>query len=32
VVLVLVGMLVVEHRLVPVPSDIRGKVHSETVT
>jgi low temperature requirement protein LtrA len=32
VVLVLVGMLVVEHRLVPVPGDIRGKVHSETVT
>jgi hypothetical protein len=32
VVLVLVGMLAVEHRLVPVSSDIRGKVHSEPVT
>jgi len=32
VVLVLVGMLAIEHRLVPVSSDIRGKVHSEPVT
>ena len=32
VVLVLVVMLAVEHRLVPVPSDIRGKVHGGTVT
>jgi low temperature requirement protein LtrA len=32
VVLVLAGMLVVEHRLVPVTSDVHGEVHSETVT
>jgi hypothetical protein len=32
VVLVLVGMPAVEHRLVPVPSDIHRKVHSESVT
>jgi low temperature requirement protein LtrA len=32
VVLVLVGMLVVEHRLVPGQSDVHGEVHSETVT
>jgi hypothetical protein len=32
VVLVLAGMLVVEHRLVPVHSGVRGEVHGETVT
>jgi hypothetical protein len=32
VVLVLAGLLVVEHRIVPVTSDVHGEVHSETVT
>jgi len=32
VVLVLAGMLVVEHRLIPVHSGVHGEVHSETVT
>jgi len=32
VVLVLAGMLVVEHRLIPVHSGVHGEVHRETVT